>query len=652
MDNRSDISHFDALNQEFLLTGFSGTFSHSTLSGCHLKKNHGLFIACIPHFNHTPYVLLSRLNETVFLKGKGFDLGIQTNNSITPPSKKIQFISHYSANPIPEVEYSIGDVILRKEWLIREEEGSLLIQYTLLKAPSELNLLINPLLSYRKVDELTSANSNLNTLYGEKENGVSFKMYPNFPSINIQCSKTNDFSYKPTWEHGITYTHDKTNNQRYSEDLYNPGKISFLIKEGESIVLHVGTNATDPKMLKTYFEAEKRKRKLRTKASDHLRHVARQFFMVQEKHVQVLSGLPFRTVTASGFFKAIPGLRIALKNNHAFINAELGLIDELKKIIHNKKASPIFLEWNNPETFIWACWSFLLVKKTDEIGQNFYMDLVIQIIQSIRKGKINGILLHKNGLIWNESSKNIVGAQTDSSKFPNKKRKGYLVEMNAIWYNALLQAEQYLQEGLLKQKFQRLSAKCKQAFLTMFWDMENNFLVHASDGKNRKSDIRALALFAISQRYSPLGKFQQKTILDTITNDLYTANGPRGLSPKHPFYTPIYQLKPKSTLPHDGCALPSLLGSYTDALIKILGKDSFSHLEKISSHLKKEVINRNGNIPIAYNGNPPFNALEKSSCLLSIAEIARTLHTIKKYKKHMNKGKENFESILYGKIYV
>lgn len=640
MDKQSTISPTQALSNELLLSSLSGTYSYSTLSGIHLKKNHGLFISCIPYFNLQAYVLLSSLHETLFFDGKGIELVSQANKKNADPKECIPFIDHCSDNPLPIIEYIIGDVKLRKQSLIREGEGNLLIKYTLLESPTELNLQLSPMLSYRKVDELTLTNTNHNALYGEKDNGVSFKMYPDFPSVNIQCSKPITYQHKPNWKSDFEYPQDKVGQQAFSEDLYNPGNISIAMQQGESIIIHIGTSAADARLLKTSFEAEKRKRRMLATAPDYLSHVARQFFVLQVKQAQILSVLPFQASTALDFFRALPGLRITLKNNHTFVSAELAAIVDLKRVMENKKASPLLTGWNNPELFLWACWSFLLIQKPDEISQNFYYDLAIQIIQAIRKGKITGIRLRKNGLIWIDPPKEKKQETKNNYIAPHDKRKGYRVELNAIWYNALVQAEHYLAEGSFKNKFQKLSIKCEEGFQTMFWDAGQDSLIDSSDGKVNNPEIRAFGLFAVSQRYSPLDKFQQKAVLSTITGHLYTANGLRGLSPKHPHYSP------------NGSVLPWLSGSYSDALIKILKKDGLHPLTQISKQLKKIVRKNNGNIPLAFSGNPPYNKLENSASILSIAEVSRTLHTIKKYKKHLKKNKDNFEDVLYGEKYV
>ena len=122
-------------------------------------------------------------------------------------------------------------------------------------------------------------------------------------------------------------------------------------------------------------------------------------------------------------------------------------------------------------------------------------------------------------------------------------RSGYLVEFNALWYNALRFAAQ-LFEGVEEmaekvEKWNTIAQKCGESFVNTFYN-DFGYLYDYVDGYYVDLSVRPNMCIAIGLDYSPLDKRQRKSVLDVVTRELLTPNGLRTLSPKNYGYNPTY----------------------------------------------------------------------------------------------------------------
>ena len=113
-------------------------------------------------------------------------------------------------------------------------------------------------------------------------------------------------------------------------------------------------------------------------------------------------------------------------------------------------------------------------------------------------------------------------------------RSGYIVEFNALWYNALkicasLEAE--FGDRKLADKLEKQAEVCKQSFIDTFLN-EYGYLLDYVDGTMMDWSVRPNMIFPVAFDYSPLSQEQKKSVLDICTRELLTPKGLRSLSPK------------------------------------------------------------------------------------------------------------------------
>ena len=136
----------ESLMKEFLLTNKSGAYCSSTLTGCNIRKYHGLFVVPVPALDDENHVLLSSLDETVVQHGAEFNLGLHkyVGDNFSPRGHK--YIQSFEWDKVPTWIYRIGGVVLKKEIIFRNERDRLFIRYTLLEAHSPTTLRLRPFL--------------------------------------------------------------------------------------------------------------------------------------------------------------------------------------------------------------------------------------------------------------------------------------------------------------------------------------------------------------------------------------------------------------------------------------------------------------------------------------------------------------------------
>lgn len=106
-------------------------------------------------------------------------------------------------------------------------------------------------------------------------------------------------------------------------------------------------------------------------------------------------------------------------------------------------------------------------------------------------------------------------------------RSGYIVEFNALWYNALKFFEQILSENegednaVLAQKATEYAEKAAESFKEVFLN-EYGYLLDYVDGQMMDWSVRPNQLFAIALDFSPLNMKERKSVLDICTKELVT----------------------------------------------------------------------------------------------------------------------------------
>ncbi len=630
----------DSLPKELLRTNRSGAYSCSTIVDCNIRKYHGLLVVPIPELDDENHVLLSSLDCTVIQHGAEFNLGLHKyqGNNYSPKGHK--YIREFDCDKIPTTIYRVGGVILKKEFLFQNYEDRLLIRYTLVDGHSATTLRFRPFLAFRSVRQFTHENSVASREYHHVDNGIKTCMYAGYPDLYMQFSKKNEFVFHPDWYRGVEYPKEQERGYASNEDLYVPGYFEMPIKKGESIVFAASTSEIKTNRLKKLFDEEVGFRPPRDNFFHCLVNAAHQFHNRNKNDDRyLLAGYPWFKCRARDTFISLPGLTLAIDEADYFELVMKSAERELRGFMEGKPQGKIY-EMDKPDVPLWCVWAIQQYAKEQgkEKCKQMYAKFLRDIIEFIEQGRHPNLTLQENGLLYSDGRDTaITWMNSTANGRPVVPRTGYIVEFNALWYNALRFVASLALDDHNEKDYKHLEAlaeKCKESFIDTFLN-EYGYLLDYVDGNFMDWSVRPNMIFAVAFDYSPLNAEQKKSVLDVCTRELLTPKGLRSLSPKSGGYNPVY-VGPQTQRDyayHQGTAWPWLGGFYMEACLKVYKNSRLSFIERQMVGYEDEMAYHClGTISELFDGNPPFHGRGAMSFAMNVAEVLRTLHLLERYK--------------------
>lgn len=630
----------ESLQKELLRTNRSGAYSCSTIVDCNTRKYHGLLVVPVPELDDENHVLLSSLDVTVIQHGAEFNLGLHKyqGNNFSPNGHK--YIREFDCDTVPTTVYRVGGVILKKEVVFQHYEDRILIRYTLVDSHSPTTLRFRPFLAFRSVRQFTHENSVASRDYFEVDNGIKTCMYKGYPDLYMQFSKKNKFVFQPDWYRNVEYPKEQERGYASNEDLYVPGYFEMNIRKGESIVFSGSTSEIATDTINKLFEKECASRTPRDNFFHCLVNAAHQFH-IHEKNGDryLLAGYPWFKCRARDMFVSLPGLTLSIGEIHYFELVMKVAERGLREFMQNKPKTTKISEIDKPDVMLWAIWA--MQQYAREEGKQKCLDnygkLIKDMMLFIENNKHPKVKVEENGLLYSDGRKEAVTWMNSTvNGVPVVPRSGYIVEFNALWYNAVCFSAALAElDNNEKDKahLDEMADKIKKGFTDTFLN-EYGYLYDYVDGTMIDWSVRPNMIFAVAFDYSPLNSDQKKSVLDICTRELLTPKGLRSLSPNSGGYNPVY-VGPQSQRDyayHQGTAWPWLGGFYIEASLKLFKRSRLSFLERQMVGFEDEMsYHCLGTISELFDGNPPFAGRGAISFAMNVGEILRALELLEKY---------------------
>ena len=628
-----------SLSKEMIRTNRAGAYNSTTLVDCNTRKYHGQLVlplgAPLPEGN---YVLLGSLDETVIQHGAEFNLGIHQygENLYMPNGHK--YIREFDCEVISKTTYRVGGVVLTKERMLVSFEPRVLIRYTLVEAHSPTTLRLKPFLAYRNTNELTHENHMANSDMREVENGRAARMYELFPELYMQCSKKVEYTHAPSWYKGIEYMKEQERGFSYKEDQLVPGWFEMPMKKGESVIFAAGISEVNPKTLKALWEKELKRRSARDTMFNSLKNAASQFYKREGDKCYLMAGYPWFNASAREEFLAMPACTMGIGRPEywdAIVNKTA--IEEVRNFMEGKECKLVGMD--EPDVLLWfihAMQEYATYTSLEEVTR-LYGQLIIDIMLFIRRQQHPRLFLHNNGLLWvNGKERPATWMNAVEDGRPITPRTGYVVEINALWYNARLFTAD-IQRQLGKEQIADLmeyqAEITKDSFIKTFWN--GMYLNDYVDGDYHNNEVRPNQIIAASLPYSPLDRLQRKAVVDICTKELYTPKGLRTISPKSGNYRPEYiggQLERDRNF-HNGPVWPWTIAAYAIAYLKVYQHSGESFIRRLLTGYEAEMSELCiGTLNELYDGNPPFKGHGGMSYAPSVASVIEVCNTLKQYE--------------------
>ncbi len=630
-----------SLNRELLRVNKFGSYAFSTMNFCNTRKYHGLLVCPCENLDGGSHVLLSSFDETVIQQEKSFNLGIHRYPGVYSP-RGHKYLRSLHTTPILYHTYRVGGVILKKEILFNSQNNQVLTRYTLLEAHSPTKLQFRPFLAFRNIHQLSKANMYADTSFYTIPNGVKIKLYRGYPFLHMQFSKKVDYVHYPQWYYNIEYIEEEKRGYDYHEDLMVPGYFETSMKEGDTLIFSSSVNEEKPRSFRSAFEKEIKTRPILTKFSDVLRDAGNQFIVKKATRTELNAGYPWFGCWGRDTFIALPGLTLPQKDYMTFHSVLKTMINRMRGPLFPNILDKNYAAYNSADAPLWFIWSLqqlALTEKTTKTVWTKYQSKIKKILDGYRRGTEFNIHMTDKNLIY-QGDKGIAITWMDAvvDGHPVTPRYGLAVDINALWYNAVLFALEAAQENADEEfvKFWKdYPKKIKQSFVDTFWNSSKGYLADVVNEEGIDWSIRPNQVFAVALPYSPLTDDMKWSIMNLIEKELLTPRGLRTLSPADPKYHSKYEgnQSQRDMAYHQGTVWPWLLGFFAEGYLKLHGKGGVYLIEKLFKGFEEDLNDYGiGTIPEIYDGDPPHRQRGAVSQAWSVSELLRINEMLKSYK--------------------
>lgn len=454
------------------------------------------------------------------------------------------------------------------------------------------------------------------------------------------------FEPNPHWWYGAHYPIETERGQDDREDLFVPGAMTIELPEsGESqvtLTAALGSDAVAPcedlsqraEHLTTMVQAlapaspasdgngqtaSRKKQRGTSKAEDpvaRLLALAADDFVVRRRIdgqslSTIIAGYPWFADWGRDTFIALPGLLLETQR-HDEARAALrafathmrhGLVPNRFDDYHNQAA-----HYNTVDGSLWfvqAALQYLHATGDDDAWRDWLAPACLEIVAAYHAGTEFDIRCDDDGLVTAGSPRTQLtwmdAAVGDRVFTP---RPGKCVEVNALWYNALMGLADALEQHPRTTKrtkqpapnarsersegrdaptppttpddLRKLAQQVKRSFNDLFWDEERGHLLDhiwtdPHGHTQRDATCRPNQLFALALPHSPLAQNKQRRVLATVRERLLTPVGLRTLPRDDPHYHGQYrgdQLR-RDEAYHQGTIWPWLIGPYAEAVLRV-----------------------------------------------------------------------------------
>jgi glycogen debranching enzyme len=285
-------------------------------------------------------------------------------------------------------------------------------------------------------------------------------------------------------------------------------------------------------------------------------------------------------------------------------------------------------EYNTVDASLWfvhACFEYAKASGDNATLEKVLKPACRQILDGYRRGTRYGIGMDEaDGLIaqGNEQTQ-LTWMDAKCGGVAFTPRQGKPVEINALWYHALV---------LMGEN--DLAAKARENFSKAFWLSPFRGLADVvsrnGDGSyQRDTAIRPNQIFAASLPNSPLTAEQQSAVVEVVRRELLTPYGLRTLNKGDVKYKNRYRGPQfvRDEAYHNGMVWPWLIGGFLDAYLRVHNNDADAQaqvrrwLSPLIEHLNNEACI--GSISEIFEAEEPYRPVGCCAQAWSVAEVLR-----------------------------
>jgi predicted glycogen debranching enzyme len=644
VDRSICINAVEATSREWLETNGLGGLACGTISGVLTRRYHGLLTsAAEPPGRRT--TLISKFEEELITERGNFELSANEYRGAIHP-RGFEHIVSFRLDPFPVWTFEAGGFVLEKTIFMPHGEDAVVCIYRLVSALDERaapSLAIRPLAAFKEFHTITRAEAvglemdivpqALARIRDREGREAVFRH--NAESVNATGFWYRDFELAVERERGFDHI----------EDLYQPFELVFDLSAPAEVVI---SGSSLPDAAAGELEAAERGRRasLIAEAGDRggllerLTLAADQFIVRRGSGHSIIAGYPWFEDWGRDTMIALRGLVIAAKR---FDIARNILLEYARHFSEGMLPNRFPDAGDDPayNTVDATLWYFEAVRSyvsasgdADIVRDNLY-DLLSDSIAWHLKGTRSDIAIDTDGLLTaggDETQLTWMDAKADGHVFTP--RGGKPVEVQALWYNALMAMAGFADElgfDRDKRRYEAMAELCCLSFNALFWNETENCLFDVVKNGRRDGSVRPNQIFAVSLHHTMLDAERSAAVVSKVESELLTPFGLRTLSPRDAAYQPVYEGGPfeRDSAYHQGTVWPWLAGAFFDAYARVFGGPGADALLKpwlseFAAHLEKACL---GQVSEIFDAELPQRP---RGCFAQAWSVGELLHLAKK----------------------
>jgi predicted glycogen debranching enzyme len=590
--NISEMTFENLIDREWIAVNGIGGYASSTLCGMNTRKYHGLLVAAMsPPARRM--VLLSHVEETVWTSGGEFALSCNEYPGTIFP-RGFTHLRAFNVEPFPRWAYQGDGFTIEKSVRLLEGENTVCVSYSLLTGDKPVTLEIKALLALRGIHELMYQWNSRLAAESKKNGTVRIPASSRTPEVFF--AHDGEFRAEAHWYLNTIYRREDERGYSGLEDLWKPGSFRWTLSPGQTVHLACSTEPIElgrvlGNLEKAREDLDRQTSVVSSQADARLEMLVRaaESFIVgdadkasAERSVKVITQYPW---SAPGGRAALVGFSGLFLTTGRLDDARILLLGMAAQM-RNGLIPAEYPENGGWPTYLGADTSLWFINAIGEYSAQTedletiraLFPAIETIIETYRAGSPDGLFRDPDGLVGtNSTGKARSWMDAHVGDWVVTPRRGRTVELNALWFNALMAASRVaakLGRSEPSREWEQFAQEVRESFNRRFWNEQLNCCFDVIDDESADASLRPNQIFAISLPYPVLAPERHKLVIERIIDELLTPFGVRSLARRDPAYLGKYagDVVSRDRAQHQGSVYPWLLGPLSTAYLKTHGR--------------------------------------------------------------------------------
>ncbi len=657
-----------SLQDEWIITNGIGGYASGTLAGINARRFHGWLIAALP----APYgrtMMLNQLEEALTIGHERHtlvaeDLASATHDNIVSST----LVEFRLEDGLPVWTYRCAAFELEKRACMVHRQNTTYLQYKLLRGTGAC-LQLRPSIDIRPHEGGLGGPDASTYRLTATAHGYEVSCEEAVPPLLLSLSGAGaSFHLSQQEIHNLEYREEQHRGYDWEGNLWSPGNFSANLNQGDTISLVISTESWERvaslSVDQAFATERERRRRLLQMAPEPARiGLAGELVLAADQFVIIPVGRVADTVRAQAVGDEI---RTIIAGYHWFTDwgrdtmislegltlstgrhreAEF-ILRSFAEYIRDGLIPNMFPEGNTSGLYHTAdatLWFFHAIERYVAVtGDEQILVHLVPKMQGVADAHLRGTLfgIHvdpEDGLlVQGAPGYQLTWMDAKVGDWVVTPRRGKAVEINALWYNALVLLSGWLARLGRSEDGARYRVHADQArasFGAKFWYAEGDYLYDVIDAEPGTSEVRdgkdstcrPNQLLAISLEHPILAEEYWKPVVQKVRETLWTPVGMRSQAPGSPEYKTQYfgDLYTRDASYHQGTVWGWLIGPFVDAWLKAHPGDfetAAGFLRGFDKHLSEAGI---GTISEVFDADAPHTPRGCIAQAWSVAEVLR-----------------------------